>query len=269
LTDRGPTDPRLIEMFERQSAAFFLSARDRPWAEINDDGDVIWGTTGLPIAAFNGATNARFTSATADDRIEAVLGAFRERRVDMTWFVGPTSSPPDVVARLVDHGLVPTMPEPGMACPLEGWSTPRPPGDVAIEVVTDEVAFHEAARVMFEGFEMPEAVLPLFVDRYRGFCVGPDSIQRVFLARIEGAPVATSLGFMLDGVLGVYNVATIPAARRRGAGAAVTAAAMLDGQRRGAHAAILESSSMGRSVYERLGFRQVCEVTVLAGEFGG
>lgn len=255
-------------MFERQSAAFFLSARDRPWAEVNDEGDVIWGTTGLPIAAFNGATNARFTTASADGRIGAVLGAFRERRVDMTWFVGPTSRPTDLVARLIAHGLVPTMPEPGMACPLDGWSPPPPPGDVSIEVVTDGAAFHEATQVMFDGFEMPASVMPMFEDRYLSFCVGPTAMQRVFLARIDGAPVATALGFVLDGVLGVYNVATIPAARRRGAGAAVTAAAMTDGRRRGAHTAILESSMMGRSVYERLGFRQVCEVSVLAGEFG-
>jgi hypothetical protein len=67
---------------------------------------------------------------------------------------------------------------------------------------------------------------------------------------------------------GIYNVATVPDARRRGAGAAATAAAMAVGQGRGAQTAILESSPIGRSVSERLGFRQVCDVTILAGPFG-
>jgi ribosomal protein S18 acetylase RimI-like enzyme len=269
LTDAGRADPRLIEMFDRQSAAFFLSARDRPWAEVNEDGDVIWGTTGLPIAAFNGATNAKFSAADADERIEAILGSFRERSISMTWFVGPTSTPFDLVARLIGHGLAPSVPEPGMACSLEGWSPPPPAADVAIELVIDDAAFHEATRVMFAGFEMPEAVMPMFEERYRGFCVGPDAMQRVFLGRIDGQPVATSLGFVLDGVLGIYNVATIPEARRRGAGAAVTAAAMTDGRSLGAHTAILEASTMGRSMYEQLGFHEVCEVMVLSGDFGG
>jgi GNAT superfamily N-acetyltransferase len=267
LTDVQGVDPRLIEMFDRQSAEFFQTAQDRPWAEIHVDDDVIWGTTGIPIAAFNGATNARFSEADADERIEAILGSFRERRIEMTWFVGPTSMPTGLAERLAAHGLAPSEPEPGMACSLAGWSPPPPAGDVAIELVTDDDAFHDATRVMFAGFEMPEAVMPMFEERYRSFCVGPDAIQRVFLARLDGQPVATSLGFVLDGVVGIYNVATIPEARRRGAGGAVTVAAMADGRARGAHAAILESSTMGRSLYERLGFRQVCEVTVLAGAF--
>ncbi|HET9436493.1 MAG TPA: GNAT family N-acetyltransferase, partial [Candidatus Limnocylindrales bacterium] len=92
-------------------------------------------------------------------------------------------------------------------------------------------------------------------------------IQRVFLARREGRPVATSLGFVLDGVVGIYNVATLPDARRGGAGLAVTVAAMADAQARGARSAILESSPMARPMYERIGFRQICEVTVLSGAF--
>ena len=74
---------------------------------------------------------------------------------------------------------------------------------------------------------------------------------------------------MLDGIVAIYNVATVPAARRRGAGAAVTAAAMADAQVDGARWAILETSEMGRSVYERLGFRRVAEVAIYAGNFSG
>jgi hypothetical protein len=72
----------------------------------------------------------------------------------------------------------------------------------------------------------------------------------------------------VEGFGGVYNVATLPDARRREDGAAATTAVMADGQARGAHTAIFESSRSGRSVYERLGFRQVCDATILAGPFG-
>jgi predicted GNAT family acetyltransferase len=72
---------------------------------------------------------------------------------------------------------------------------------------------------------------------------------------------------VVDEVVGIYNVATVPDARRGGFGTALTAAAMAYGLERGARWAILESSSMGMSVYERLGFRQVCEVVVYEGRF--
>ena len=44
---------------------------------------------------------------------------------------------------------------------------------------------------------------------------------------------------------------------------------MADAQVDGARWAILETSEMGRSVYERLGFRRVAEVAIYAGNFSG
>ena len=140
---------------------------------------------------------------------------------------------------------------------LDGWSAPPRPDGLSIEVVADAATFHDAMDVMFEGFEMPPEVQPLFEERFRGLLGRTGPTQRTYVARLDGQAVATSLGSVLDGIVAIYNVATVPAARRRGAGAAVTAAAMADAQADGARWAILETSEMGRSVYERLGFRQV------------
>ena len=56
-------------------------------------------------------------------------------------------------------------------------------------------------------------------------------------------------------VLGVFNVATVPGARGRGVGRAVTLAALRDGAAAGCRMAVLQASEMGHPVYERLGFR--------------
>ena len=130
-------DPALVEMFDRQSAAFFLAARDRPWADVRVDDDVIWGTTGLPLANFNGATRARFTEATADDRIETVLRRFRDEKIPMVWWVGPTATPADLADRLVAHGLAREEAAPGMAVSLDGWSPPVPRDGITTELVRE------------------------------------------------------------------------------------------------------------------------------------
>jgi predicted GNAT family acetyltransferase len=52
-------------------------------------------------------------------------------------------------------------------------------------------------------------------------------------------------------------VGTVDDARRRGYGAAITRVAVADGVRRGASVAILQSSPMGRHVYESPGFHEV------------
>ena len=261
-------DPAVIEMIDRSMVDFYVQGRRRPWADIKIDDDVVWGATGLPLQAFNGAVGATFSESTADARIETVLAYYRELKLDMSWWVGPTS-PAWLGDRLLAHGLVLDGIAPALAVPLEGWSAPPRPHGVSIEVVADATAFHDAMDVMFEGFEMPPEVQPLFEERFRGYTVGSELTQRTYVARLEGRPVATSLGSALDGIVAIYNVATVPAARRRGAGGAVTAAAMADAQADGARWAILETSEMGRSVYERLGFRQVAEVAIYAGNFAG
>jgi GNAT superfamily N-acetyltransferase len=263
------TDPDLIEMFDRQMVELYVAVRGRTWADVKIDDDVVWGSTGIPIANFNGATAATFSDATADRRIDDVVDYFRELRIDMTWWVGPTSTPADLGDRLVAHGLVPDGVSPGMAMSLEGWSPPPVPDGMEIEATTDPAAFHEAMAIMFEAFEMPGAILPAFEERFGDLCIGPRAIQTTYLAWLDGRPVATSLGMVVDGVVGIYNVATASDARRRGAGGAVTAAAMAAAQAQGARAAILESSPMGLSVYGQLGFRKVCDVAVYAGHFSG
>jgi ribosomal protein S18 acetylase RimI-like enzyme len=265
------TDAELLAMADRLSAAFFLSARGRPGASIREDPDVVYGTSGIPLPIFNGATCARFTAVNADERIGAVLGLFREQGIDMSWFVGSTSTPADLVARLLAHGLAIEETAPVMCRDLTGWrdepARPVPEG-LTIEQVADRAGFHDASVVMFEAFGIPFGVLDVFEERFSGYAIGPDAVQQVFVARRDGEAVSTALGFILDGVVGIYNVATRPSRERLGAGTAVTRATIDDAVARGATAALLESSQAGYQVYERLGFHEVGTVTVLVGIFG-
>ena len=93
-------------MFDRSMVDFYVQGRRRPWADIKIDDDVVWGATGLPLQAFNGAVGATFSESTADARIETVLDYYRELKLDMSWWVGPTS-PAWLGDRLVAHGLGP------------------------------------------------------------------------------------------------------------------------------------------------------------------
>ena len=221
------TDAELLAASDLLSAGFFRAASRFPWADIHDDGDVVHGTTGIPIEVFNGATCARFDEATADERIEAVLGPLREERIDMSWMVGSTSAPADLATRLERHGLVHDEELPVLGMSLMGWRSVPPAAGIELEWVHDRASFDEATRVMFAGFRMPDEIFAPFADRFVDLIVGPLATQRVVIARIEGRPVSTALGFVLDGFVGVYNVATVPGAERRGAGSAVTRAVIV------------------------------------------
>jgi GNAT superfamily N-acetyltransferase len=79
---------------------------------------------------------------------------------------------------------------------------------------------------------------------------------------VERLPVATATLFFTGETVGLYFVATAPAWRRRGLGAAITAAALEMARQREAHWAVLFASSMGYSVYRRVGFSDLANVGI-------
>jgi predicted GNAT family acetyltransferase len=74
---------------------------------------------------------------------------------------------------------------------------------------------------------------------------------------VDNRPVSASIGFINEGSLSVFNVATIEDHRGKGYGAAMTMKAVIDGRDRGCVVAFLQSSEMGYTVYARLGFETI------------
>lgn len=127
----------------------------------------------------------------------------------------------------------------------------RPAGLELRELSPDQVGLH--AGVAAAGFEVPEE---LFVQ-----LVTPDLVRlpgvRCYLGEMGGEAVTTGLGVTLGEFVGVFNIATRPAHRRRGYGAAVTVRAVADGLAAGAKWSWLQSSPLGYATYARLGFQTV------------
>jgi ribosomal protein S18 acetylase RimI-like enzyme len=208
----------------------------------------------IPLAAVNMVARARFTPESADRRIDELVAWFRRRHKPMGWWVCKRDTPADLDARLSAKGFTLDDTAPGMVANLSRVEAEPPPAGVEITRVRDAEAFHVANMTMAEGFGAP----PELGDVFQAMAVlgfDDDAPSRTYLATLDGVPAATSLGLLVEGVLGIFNVATVEHVRRRGIGRAVTLAALVDGAARGARTAILQSSDAGHGVYESLGFR--------------
>jgi ribosomal protein S18 acetylase RimI-like enzyme len=82
-----------------------------------------------------------------------------------------------------------------------------------------------------------------------------------YLGEVDGKPVTTGLGVVIDNSVGVFNIATPPESRRRGHGAALTARIVEIAFTTGVTSAWLQSSAKGFAIYEALGFRTFEEWT--------
>jgi ribosomal protein S18 acetylase RimI-like enzyme len=79
----------------------------------------------------------------------------------------------------------------------------------------------------------------------------------------DGTPIATAASVASDGALGIYNVATVPEHRKCGYGEAITRHAIDAGLRASpAGRFVLQSTSAGQRLYERMGFGRVTRVLV-------
>ena len=82
---------------------------------------------------------------------------------------------------------------------------------------------------------------------------GEGRAAEVDAARVDGRLVASGESTVLDGVMGVFGIATLPAFRRRGIGSAITSFVLAD-RADEADVAFLDASEIGFGVYRRLGF---------------
>jgi hypothetical protein len=86
---------------------------------------------------------------------------------------------------------------------------------------------------------------------------------RIWAGYVEGEPVSTSASVVSGGFVGVYAVATSPAARGKGYGEALTWAAA------GTDATLpvtLQASELGEPIYRRMGFETVGTFTIWSRE---
>jgi ribosomal protein S18 acetylase RimI-like enzyme len=131
-----------------------------------------------------------------------------------------------------------------------------------LEIVHVESAdgFAQALAIATEGFGAPEGFLtPLYMPEVTSL----DGYE-LFLGRVDGRDVTTAASYVVDDDVGVFNVATPSQFRGRGHGAAITAHAVHEGFANGAELAYLQSSTIGESVYRRLGFREVVRYDLLS-----
>jgi GNAT superfamily N-acetyltransferase len=208
----------------------------------------------FPHKLFNSVLFASVTDSKA--AVEEVSGFYRAKGRPWCWIVGPSSEPAALGKELLSAGLVHSHDTPGMAIDLTGFAAQC---DARVVGVRDPAAYERWLQLLAKGFGMPEAAVQPFRELHMS--LGWEDVPvRYFYALVDGEPAACSMNFYGAGVCGIYSVATAPEFRSRGLGAAVVNRCLSAAVEDGYDTAILHSSTMGRPLYEKLGFRELCQL---------
>lgn len=240
----------VVEANGNWEMAFGRLAEHSPAGITRQFGPLTAVSTGIPVPFFN--TVFVFEPPSRDDLNRAVSWlAGRDTPFQVT-VSGPVLDATRSLA--TDVGLEETGSQPGMVLSsLDGG--PEPDARLELETVTDAASLNRFAAVTAAAFEMPTEMAELLAPA----SILDDGTMRPLVGRVDGTDVACGLLVHGDDVAGVYNIGVVEEYRRRGLGEAMTWAVLRAGREAGCEMGALQSSEMGYSVYEGMGFETVVQ----------
>ncbi|MDT7548338.1 MAG: N-acetylglutamate synthase [Actinomycetota bacterium] len=202
------------------------------------------------IAAPMNRAIAELPSADAAD-----VAALVERLADLPHIVETRPGADAVEDWCRSRGMTATPGVPLMTCSATAVTMPPYDEATALRSLTDMA---EHVDVAAPSYDRPRDWLAAL----DGSTLFDQDFGAGLVADVDGEPAATGISIVAGEWVGVFIIGTVPAYRRRGLGAALTAKLVVDAvARNGVTRALLQSSAMGRGVYASLGFATVDEWT--------
>lgn len=242
--------------------------------EISENDTLSYHLTFPSNPMFKGVWGTQLSTDEADKTIEDTISWFKDRNAPFFfWWTGPNTTPNDLPQRLQAHGLLDMAEQqqelahgikqtelgaPCMVADLAGMNESvlsQTPEGFVIKEIANESELLDFKNVFVETYEIPDWAGQAWVDATSKIGIGKTP-WRMFVGYLDNKPVATNMLFNGGGVASVYAVATIPSARGKGIGGAITLKPLLEARDKdGYKYGVLFSTEMGVKVYERIGFR--------------
>jgi GNAT superfamily N-acetyltransferase len=233
---------------------------DWPGARRYSGPDVLWCVTDIPFPWCNTAFAAHLDVEQVDAAIKSFVAEGDRKGVPLFWFIGHDTTPKNIGDYLVSYGFAEWGGSTVMAIDLHAVNADMAtPPNLSIRRVTDLDVLATWCRITAKGFGMPSHA-EIALSKWFTIATRLKQPLYVYLALLDGEPVATSLLFPGGGVAGTYFVATIPEARHQGIGFAVTLKSLTEARLMGYRVGILQASKMGAGLYRKMGFSECCKM---------
>jgi GNAT superfamily N-acetyltransferase len=208
-------------------------------------------TPGVPETLMNIVMRYRSPEPVTTAAIEEIIEPFRYYGLPFQWWLIRDDAPAGLRERLYDVGMRSWGGATMMYLDLRGWdvSYPQAPPSVSYQRATSDADLADALHIISRVFDAPPFPMSRWTSENPAFAL--------YLAHWGHQAVATVATLPLNESIGVYHVATMPDARRRGIAGSLLLLALREAQAAGFTSATLTATPEGQRIYEYLGFR-VC-----------
>jgi len=262
LTDFSDTSAVKASIKENWKNYHYFLGR-APSVELSIGRYLTWLITNMPDHFMNLVVCTELPNEGIENLIEESLIHFKALNIKkLSWLADAGVPAMEIKKHLLAHGL--SFRESfaaEMAIDLTALSEkyPKPEG-LEICLVDDDKSLRQWIHVASVGFGVPAEVEEIWFEFFNyAACRNP---FQTYLGLLNGEPVGTSQVSNSAGVTGIYNVTCLPHARGRGIGSALVTQPLLAARKSGMHIGILQASSMGYPVYQKLGFQDFGKLSV-------
>lgn len=253
----------ISEVFTRHWSVF----GQYPGAELIEEDGTLRYRSAIHCIPYNAVIRTRIPEETDAERVIAHISKdFRDLALPFMWVVLPQDRPRNLEALLTTSGLERVDAVEGMSLDLAGWHSSPCPEGVTIQLAEQDEALEDYESLIRAYWSVPDRDRAALAAFNHTLC-GPRSPGERLVAYSGGRPVG-KLFLNLSGLpdAGIFGVAVLDEARKRGIGRALTEDAIDRARARGATRIVLHASAMARPLYERLGFLAHCTIPVYATE---
>lgn len=247
---------RLLPAMEANYLTYFTYFAQVPYMELYSNPEMTW-LVSSKLPGWNTVLRTHLPGDEVAARVEATLQHFKTANLPLNWKTFPSTWPADLGRYLKASGMRLIGGQPHMLADLLDLPSELViPAGLTIERVHNTESFNKWFQATVAGFEPEPPHEEIFFDVYTLFGFDPAGPFLHYTGYLHGEPVTSSTLLLADGIAGIYDVSTAPAARDRGLGTAITLFTMFEARARGYRYACLQSTPIGYNLYRRLGFEE-------------
>ena len=211
----------------------------------------------IPDDTFNYVLSAKFTSDNVANRVKHVIALYTNPKLPFSWWVSSFDTPKQLTSALLTEGLFFKEENIGMYLDLSQCILPEDSSNLNFTQVLNLPQMRDFTYIIesiggsTEAYEKLYSKVPLS-------CYQQGASFEMHIATLHNIPVVSGLIVFYADVAGLYYVATTPDQRKKGYGTAMMTYLLKRAQSRNYQIATLQASSEGKTLYERLGFKESC-----------
>jgi GNAT superfamily N-acetyltransferase len=252
-------DERLITAIEESWWEQLQYLSSTPWGKLYEDQQIKIAYT----KPFDGVVTANLKENNVNSKISEITEWFSQYTKKFYWWLTPSMKPSTLSKHLIANGFQEMPPVSAMAKNLNTLDKTPSIEKLVIKKVTDPKILPIWSEVFLVGHGLGY-MLDDGSKMFNAIGVGKNALK--YLGYYNDEPVSSSQIYFGDEVARLNYVSTMPGARGKGIGSAISLVALNEAKERGYKVAVLYATDMGYPIYKRFGFQDICKIKMYSKE---